>query len=146
MNKARKDIFWEKLEKDGKVIGLSLLPPCQTSLELHSKRANFVAKMWRDASSPVLSPNDPSNHGWLPDTTINGTEEAYPEEIAELLIDVSNGDDARKMMENNNDILSPDEESSDSDEFEIIYKYPLAHQNNIEIQILHPRIDRTRYF
>ena len=73
-----------------------------------------MAKMWRDASKPVLSLNDASNHGWLPDMTINGTEEAYQEEITELLIDVSNGDDARKMMENNKDILSPDEESSDT--------------------------------
>lgn len=114
VNEARKDIFWEKLEKDGKVIDLSLLPPCQTSLELHSKRANFVAKMWRNASNPILSLDDPSNHGWLPDMTINWTEEAYPEEIAELLIEDSNGDDAEEMVEDN-DMLSSDEESSDGE-------------------------------
>ena len=55
--------------------------------------------------------------------TINWTEEAHQGEIAELLVDVSNGDDAGEMMENNNNTLSSDKESSDSDEFEIIYKY-----------------------
>ena len=80
-------IFWEKLEKYGKVIDLSLLPSRQTSLELHSRRASFVARMWRNASNLILSLDHPSNGGWLADMTINWTEEAYPEEIPELLIE-----------------------------------------------------------
>eukprot|EP00112_Aurelia_sp_Birch-Aquarium-sp1_P007166 Seg1781.9 transcript_id=Seg1781.9/GoldUCD/mRNA.D3Y31 product="hypothetical protein" protein_id=Seg1781.9/GoldUCD/D3Y31 len=70
--------------------------------------------MWRNASNPILSLDDPSNHGWLPDMTINWTGEAYPEEIAELLIEDSNGDDAEEMVEDN-DMLSSDEESSDGE-------------------------------
>ena len=76
VNEARQEIFWEKLEKDAKVIDLCLLPPCQTSLEFHSKRANFVARMWRNASNPILELDNPYNHGWLPDMTINWTQEA----------------------------------------------------------------------
>ena len=114
MNEARKDIFWEKFEKYGKVIDLSLLPPCQTSLELHSKRASFVARMWRNASNPILSLDHPSNHGWLADMAINWTEEAYPEDIAELLIESNNGDDAEEIAENN-DVSSSEQESSDGD-------------------------------
>ena len=45
---------------------------------------------------------------------INWTEEAYSEEIAELLIDYSNGDDVEEKVANN-DILISDEESSDGD-------------------------------
>ncbi len=55
-------------EKYGKVINLCMY---QTSLELHSKRANFVAKMWWNAANPILELDDPCNHGWLPDMTIN---------------------------------------------------------------------------
>ena len=86
----------------------------QTSLELHSKQANFVAKMWRNASNPILALNDPFNHGCLPDMIINCTPEAFPEEIAELLIEDSNGDDMEETVANN-DMLSSDEESSDRD-------------------------------
>ena len=114
VNEARKDIFWEKFEKYGKVIDLSLFPPCQTSLELHSKRASFVARMWRNASNPILSLDHPSNHGWLADMAINWTEEAYPEDIAELLIESNNGDDAEEIAENN-DVSSSEQESSDGD-------------------------------
>ena len=42
---------------------------------------------------------------------INWTQEAYPEEIAELLIEDSNGDDMEETVANN-DMLSSDEESS----------------------------------
>ena len=73
-----------------------------------------MARMWRNASSTILSLDDPANHGWLPDMKINWTEEAYSEEIAELLIDYSNGDDVEEKVANN-DILISDEESSDGD-------------------------------
>ena len=42
------------------------------------------------------------------------TQEAFPEEIAELLIEDSNGDDMEETVANN-DMLSSDEESSDRD-------------------------------
>ena len=72
----------------------------QTSLELHSKQANFVAKMWRNASNPILAWNDPFNHGCLPDMIINRTLEAYPHEVAKLLIEDSNGDDMEETVAN----------------------------------------------
>ena len=46
VKEARGQIFWEKLQKENKIMDLSLLPPCQSGLELHCKCANFVAKMW----------------------------------------------------------------------------------------------------
>ena len=70
VNEARREIFWEKLEEDKTIIDLSLFPPCQSSLKLHCERANFVAKMWRDASKPMLLSDNPAMHGWLPDMSI----------------------------------------------------------------------------
>ncbi len=97
---------------DGQVIDLCLLPPCQTILKLHSKRANFVAQIWQNTSNPMLALDDPCNPGWLPDMKINLTQKAYPEEIAELLIEDSNYDDMEET-----DISSSNKESSvrDSD-------------------------------
>eukprot|EP00794_Sanderia_malayensis_P017203 gene17203-biopygen14805 len=69
--------------------------------------------MWRNASNPILALDDPCNHGWLPNMTINWIMEAYPEEIAELLIEYRNGEDMEEEVLS--DMLSSDEESSDSD-------------------------------
>ena len=55
---------------------LSLLPPCQSSLELHCKHANFIAKMWRDASNPMLLSDSLVMHGWLQDMNIEWIKEA----------------------------------------------------------------------
>ena len=54
MNETRRQIFWEKLQKENKIMDLSPLPPCHSSLELHCKHANFIVKMKRDASNPML--------------------------------------------------------------------------------------------
>ena len=46
--------------------------------------------------------------------TINWTEEADPEDIAELLVENSNCDNVEEIVENN-DMLSSDEENNDRD-------------------------------
>ena len=66
---------------------LSLLPPCQSSLQLHCKRANFVAKMWRDASNPMLLSDNLVMHGWLPDMNIEWIKKGTHSDISELLFD-----------------------------------------------------------
>ncbi len=75
-----------------------------------------MAKTWQNAFNPILALDDPYNHAWLPDMTINWTQVAYPEVIAELLIKDSNGDDMEKTVANN-DMLNSDEESSDRDSY-----------------------------
>ena len=72
---------------------LSLLPPCQSSLKLHCKFVNFVAKMWRDASNPMLLSDNLVMYGWLPVMNIEWIKEAYPSDISELLFDTDVEDD-----------------------------------------------------
>ena len=43
VNEARKKVFWSKLNKEKKIIDLSLMPPCQSNLHHHIMRANYVA-------------------------------------------------------------------------------------------------------
>ncbi len=107
--KQGKKYLGRNWKRNRKVIDLCLLPPCKLS-----KQANFVAKMWRNASNPILASDDPCNHGCLQEMAINWTQEAYPEEIAELLIEDSNGDDMEETVANNV-MLSSDEESSNKD-------------------------------
>ena len=45
VNDARSKIFWSKLNKENKVIDISLLQPCKNSLRKHTERANYIARM-----------------------------------------------------------------------------------------------------
>ena len=53
VNEACYAIF-EKRQKGNKIIDTAALPPCESVLHLHSKRANAVAYMWRNAVNPIV--------------------------------------------------------------------------------------------
>ena len=92
-----------KLLEDNKVIDLSLLPPCQTSLERHIRRANYVARIWRQASHPMMNIQDPQFHGWNEDLSTDWISVPYPEDISELL------------LANDEEMTASESESSDDD-------------------------------
>lgn len=87
VNEARSAIFWKKMNKERKVADLSLLPPCSSSLRKHVTRANYVARLWRKAQHPIMALEDPQFHGWLPNLNIDWIAEAYPDDVAELLVE-----------------------------------------------------------
>ena len=47
VNEARYAIF-------NKIIDMAALPPGKSVLHLHSKRANAIAYMWRNAVNPIV--------------------------------------------------------------------------------------------
>jgi hypothetical protein len=71
-NKLRVEMFCSRYDvqsDNGKFtvpdgLDVSLLPPCQSSLVMHAKRANYVAHIWRN--SHVAYPNipTPEGYGW----------------------------------------------------------------------------------
>ena len=56
--------FQKKYEKQDKIIDLLPLPPCQSVLMLHAKRANFVAKILKCSFEAQLQILDIGMHGW----------------------------------------------------------------------------------
>ena len=87
------------------VIYLSLLPVCQSSLLKHIKQANYVARIWRQASTPILQHDDPRLH-WNEDLSVDWILEAYPEDICDLLV---NNNDETAIRETSSDEVSDDE-------------------------------------
>ena len=85
VNKARTSIFWKKLKKNKKVSDISLLPPCYTSLFKHSKRANYVARIYRLAGRTTMNLTHVTENGWLKDCTPDWIEKAYPDNLVDLL-------------------------------------------------------------
>jgi len=73
VNKVRYDIFESRygMKKPDKAfsipdgIDLSMLPPCQASLRLHTMRSNYVAYIWKNAHVPYPKIPPPTNSGWV---------------------------------------------------------------------------------
>ena len=103
---ARRGIFWRTFARDEKVIDLSLLPPCMSSLAKHIKRANFVARIWRQASTPIMQQDDHQLHGWNEDLSVDWILEAYPEDISDLLV---SSEDDPTILDTISDEISDDD-------------------------------------
>ena len=61
---VRNQLFQQKHVSQSKIIDLALLPPCQSCLLLHSKRANIIAKIWRAADLRTIELPDLTRQGF----------------------------------------------------------------------------------
>ena len=77
VNEARSSIFWDKYNKDKKIVELSMLPPCNGNLVLHLKRSNYVAYIFQHANDLHLDLDLPSLHGWG-ETSVQWMDEYFP--------------------------------------------------------------------
>ena len=93
VNEARSAIFWRKMNKEHKAVDLSLLPPCSSSLRKHVTLANYVARLRRMAQYPIMALEDPQFHGWLSSLNIDWISEAYPDDVAKLVVERDEGSD-----------------------------------------------------
>ena len=80
----RANIFEKKYTKSGKVIDMALLPPCQSVLILHSKRANYVARLWKSSLTNWIEPTDISENDWSSDGSTVWVDEIFPREVEEI--------------------------------------------------------------
>ena len=97
------------LEKLNGIDG-SMLPPCDTELSLHIKRASFVARMWATAIESEITHHPSTENGWqLKDGQYEVIWFEGPE-LPESLIPVE-GDHHDDDSDNTFEISSSDEES-----------------------------------
>lgn len=92
LDKLRYKIFVQKVERDGKVVDLSVFPPCKTNLLHHTTRENYVAQMYRRATELVLNLHDPCNHGWAGEANVIWSNSCYPDDLSEFLVDIKDMD------------------------------------------------------
>ena len=103
VNEARKHLFDRKYLNQKKVIDISLLPPCQSALKMHILRSNVVARIWNCAGERMVELPDLTDHGWHSDLTTKWIEQAFPNEVEEILLQVDD------------DVSFEEEEESDDD-------------------------------
>ena len=87
VNVVRFQIHSKKLRQENKVVDLATLPPCKSVLKLHILRANAVAKIWKCTNAPIINVPDLKDHGWNSDGEIQWLDDAFPDDINEMLFD-----------------------------------------------------------
>ena len=85
VNALRNEIFWKTLKNKKRVINLFHLPPCRSSLKLHARRSNYIAKIWRQADQKIMVYESPQQHGWNEDYSLEWVDEIFPTDIAKHL-------------------------------------------------------------
>ena len=103
-------MYESKFEGKDEIIDLSLLPPCSSSLKLHSMRAAYIARRYRLSTENYIEEPNPSEHGWTSDGQIRWIDRAFPEEIELLLVDEDDGETTDSNYSEEEDM------SEDSDE------------------------------
>ena len=110
VNEACYAIFEKKQQKENKIIDIAALPPCESVLHLHSKRANAVAYMWWNAVKPIVEFPNLEESNWYLNGDIQWVDDVFPPTIEQLL--------SNEISENKNDI---DDEEIKNIEGEGIY-------------------------
>ena len=87
VNEARYAIFEKKRQKKNKIIDMAAFPPSKSVLHLHSKRANAVAYMWRNAVNPIVEFPNLEESGWYLNGDIQWVDDVFLPTIEQLLSD-----------------------------------------------------------
>ena len=87
VNEARYAIFEKKRQKENKITDMAAFPPCESVLRLHSKRANAVAYMWRNAVNPMPKFPNLEESRWYLNGDIQWVDDVFPPTIEQLLTD-----------------------------------------------------------
>lgn len=113
VNSTRFELF-ERKQRKGVIVDLSVIPPCLSSLLLHMERANYVARLWKLSGVPML--NDapsPIGYGWDQDGDVVWIDEMLPEDVKTLFVQ-----DEDSSESENDDDTSDSENDNDSSESE----------------------------
>ena len=112
-DEARWKIFQQKHLKESKITDLSLLPPCDAVLRLHSTRANAVAYLWRNSNNPLIEFPSLEESGWTSTGEVFWMMDSFPVDVEELLTSEYDSDEAEES--NDEDESSDEYHGSDVD-------------------------------
>ena len=87
INCAGSSMFRKKFQAENKTPDISVLPPCQSVLKLHIRRANFVACLWKKSSEPIIDVQPVYEHGWYEDNSVQWIDKPFPESVEDIMFD-----------------------------------------------------------
>ena len=81
-------------------------------MKLHTDRSNYISRIWRQASHPIISIENPSCHGWNEDLTMKWVDDVHPRDIKLLLFNDEN-DDFDNFTDDTDEILKEYDDEED---------------------------------
>ena len=118
VNELQAKKFWKCLQKNGKVIDLSLSPPCSSTLRKHTSQAHYIAKMWKLASYPLQNLDPFADNGWCVNGSIDWIECAFPSDVITLFCEEKESDTQSDVEEQEEDNYNIDNEDDDIDDID----------------------------
>ena len=115
VNEARNAVFG-KYEGLGKIVDMCMLPPCFGNLQLHTRRANYVASIYRQSRQLIMSIEHYMHHGWTEDGAIVWMDEVVPNDMESILI--SDNDRENELEIGNEGYRSDDDDDVNIEEFD----------------------------
>ena len=113
--KLAHQFFGTSTTRTKKIVKLCMLPPCFGNLELHSKRSNYVACIFRHANRLQLNLDQSSLHGWSK-TAVRWMDEYFPNDIRAVLI-TANEEEGEDEQEEGDDIEEEDDTDVELEDF-----------------------------
>ena len=101
------------------MVDLSNLPPSQSALHLHMKKANYVARLWKLAKVTMLNPPSLIGSGSDEDGEIQWIEDMLPDEVSSIFLKTNDSDSEEDNCDSEDEYYGEEEtESEDSDYYE----------------------------
>ena len=72
--------------EEEKVIDLSLLPPCQSTLYLLILHSTYVARTWKCSLTNIVEYPGIMENGWMENDEIFWVDDAFPDNIMNILV------------------------------------------------------------
>ena len=70
-------IFEKKYQKDIKIVNISLLPPCCSTLRLHILCVNTIAYFWKQSQNAIIDVPDITTNNWINYDEIKWVESVF---------------------------------------------------------------------
>ncbi|KAG1650805.1 putative Dol-P-Glc:Glc(2)Man(9)GlcNAc(2)-PP-Dol alpha-1,2-glucosyltransferase [Nymphon striatum] len=103
INEVRYEMFKNIYEKKSRIQDLSLLPPCRDTLNLRSKRCNYVAKVWKSSLQATIEFDVITANGWSEEGKVIWMNEAFPPDVTEILMDTEEDSDLDETLDGESD-------------------------------------------
>ena len=98
LNQVRWKNFEQKFKKERKVIDLASLPPCKQVFNYHLERSNYIAYVWRNSINANIEMPPIQNHGWTVEGSIYWMNDAFPEDVEDLLAEDDSSDYEHELI------------------------------------------------
>lgn len=78
---------FRKMKKSGKIVDLSVIPPCSSVLRNQMFRAAYIANMWKNSKTAYIEQYQIDEYGWNRDGSMFWTDKSFPDDLEQIMED-----------------------------------------------------------